>query len=352
MIYAYHTFVRGGGVPVDKYRRSEVDFREDIRKMGPEDEIHVDDAMSSALEVGIPILMKEFRTATFFVPAEKVGQDGFWTPAQLLEISKHFEIGSHGYEHVDLRTLPLGEVEIQLQKSIDLIESWIGHKPVKFVAPYEGYNQEIIEVARRLGLVPILGRQTVYNTTELQAPMPAISSVEYWDDIFMPKAEPLGMPKKEPGGHEQERYDEVLKLLGPQGPVVDVGAGWAGLAKGLKKMWPDRKVEALDQSRQAALRAGFQPYHVASCYQMPFVYKEFEFLVTCQMLEYVEDNHRALNEFARVANFAIITVPNGKHTTCSQLREYSLESLKEILKLHGEVELYRAGAILVAKIKF
>lgn len=358
MIYAYHTFSRGREVPPDKYRRSEEAFKEDLKKMQPEDEIQIDDAMSSARDIAVPILMKEFKTATIFVPTSKVGSPEFMTAGDIAVLSKEgFDIGSHSHEHTDMRQLSLEEVETHLKKSIELIELWTKKKPAKFMAPYELYTEDIVRIARSLGLEPTLERKTVYNTTEFMKELPDVSSAEYWNDIFSPKIKLVRegdpSPKLEPGGHEVERYTEVLKWINKGGPILDVGAGWADLAKMLKAKWPERKVVALDQSDQAAKRAGFSPYYVATCYKMPFAYKEFEYVCACSMLEYLQDEDRAINEFARVGNRGIFVVPFGKLEVNSQLRKYTLESLREMLKGHGKsLKIYRQGPMLVVNMEF
>lgn len=357
MIYVYHTFSRGSAVPPDKYRRSEDEFVRDMRKLTTEDEIHIDDGMCSAYEVAVPRMRAQLRTAAFMISAAKVSVSGFVSAEQIRElVQQRHEIGCHGLEHVDLRFLPEEEVERQLSSAKEILEGIIKKPVVKFVAPYEGYNEMVIRVVRKLGMIPQLERVTVYNSTEFKDPPVDVSSPEYWDTVFSPKPPEPGGPapaKKEPGGHENDRYVEVERFIGEEGAILDCGAGWGDLAKRLRRKYPERKIECLDQSAQAARQSGFLPYHVSSVYQMPFAHKEFEYLVTCQMMEYVQDEHQALNEICRVSNYAIITVPRGKHETCSQLRIYDLESWKRMLGSYGEVqECYEKGPILVAKMKF
>lgn len=173
-----------------------------------------------------------------------------------------------------------------------------------------------------------------------------ISKSEYWNDIYS------GKVKAEPGGNEHYRYGMAMKYLEGES-IVDIGAGYCGLCKIIKDAYPEKYVLALDMSESAMKSSNYQPYKVSSIYSMPFPTKSFDMALCMQVLEYVEDNDAAIKEVQRIAKRGIFTVTNGKHKTCSQLREYNLESFVSMLSAYGEIEHSEyVHAMLFVKIKF
>lgn len=86
--------------------------------------------------------------ATFFVT-------GMWANKNadmLREIAKRgHEIGSHGYTHKDLTTLPENEVLDELKKTDDSIEKITGKRPVIFRAPYGAWNAKLVDIVGKYG---------------------------------------------------------------------------------------------------------------------------------------------------------------------------------------------------------
>lgn len=87
--------------------------------------------------------------ATFFVT-------GMWAEKNadmLREIaSRGHEIGSHGYTHKDLTTLPESEVLAELKKTDDAIERITGKRPVIFRAPYGAWNAKLVDIVGKYGV--------------------------------------------------------------------------------------------------------------------------------------------------------------------------------------------------------
>ncbi len=91
----------------------------------------------------LDILDKYNVKATFFVT-------GMWAKKNadvLAEISRRgHEIGSHGYTHKDLTTLPEAEVIDELTKTADVIEKATGKRPTIFRAPYGAWNAKLVDI--------------------------------------------------------------------------------------------------------------------------------------------------------------------------------------------------------------
>ena len=87
--------------------------------------------------------------ATFFVT-------GMWANKNadmLREIAKRgHEIGSHGYTHKDLTTLPEPDVLDELKKTDDSIEKITGKRPVIFRAPYGAWNAKLVDIVGKYGV--------------------------------------------------------------------------------------------------------------------------------------------------------------------------------------------------------
>ncbi len=168
-----------------------------------------------------------------------------------------------------------------------------------------------------------------------------------WDDIYS------GKIQGEKGTiHGQNlRFNEVLKYLEGDN-ILDVGSGYAELCKRIKTQFPDKRVVALDTSVEAKTYSGYEPYITGTAYELPFKDKEFDLLTCTQTIEYIDDN-KFLREALRIAKKAIITTVNGKHPTCSQLREYSENSIRQLIEPYGEIEvLFVKEGMIFAKVKF
>ena len=69
---------------------------------------------------------------TFFI----MGKVADRYPDMIAEIAKKYDIGSHGYAHLNADKFSLGEFEKDLQKSLDVLEKVTGKRPDKFRCPY------------------------------------------------------------------------------------------------------------------------------------------------------------------------------------------------------------------------
>lgn len=353
-IYAYHRFSTGAAIPKeDRYRRSERDFVADLQKIRPDDEIHIDDASISAYEIAVPALRRAMKRAVFFVPVANVGKPFFMTWDQIREVAKVHEIGNHSYEHIDLCTISLDAAAKNIRAAQLILEKEIGYAPKLFVPPYEACNQAIADCVLREGLHLVTGRVTVYNNTTLHADGPQVSDAAYWDSIYSGK---IQAEKAQSHKNGFDRFSVVVGLIKDVPDVtsiLDVASGYGSMALAMKAAFPGIDVVAVDHSHEAMKHSKFRPYLVESCYALSAGYKSVDLLVCTQGMEFFEDEDRFLNEAARVAHRAILTIPDGKDQGCSQVREHSIETFCRLLERHGKVEILRkVGPMLMAQIRF
>ena len=98
-------------------------------------------------------ICKEYNVrATFFLV-------GFWVDKygdMVKYIDQNgFEIGTHSNTHPDMVNLSANDQELELQKSIELIENITGKKVELFRAPFGSYNNSLLEVAENNNLKTI-----------------------------------------------------------------------------------------------------------------------------------------------------------------------------------------------------
>ena len=170
MIYGYHRFEAGDGVPAEMYCRSVGQAKRDVMLMADGDEVHFDDGELSAYELGLPIFEAAGKIVTFFVPAAFVGTEGHMSVTDLLDTrARGHEFGGHTRGHLDLRRLDPDTLNYEIYSGTTLLRRWAGAPCDRFVAPFERYNPDILRMIRKLGLRPVLNRTAVLNATNLAA---------------------------------------------------------------------------------------------------------------------------------------------------------------------------------------
>lgn len=126
--------------------------------------ITFDDCGTNLLEYALPELQRRGLTATFFVPAGKLGQSNDWdiflckSKVSLMSksdihelIRKGFEIGSHGLNHISLKTCPKDVVEKELRESRKCLEDQFGVSVDFFSYPFGELPDEYASICRDAG---------------------------------------------------------------------------------------------------------------------------------------------------------------------------------------------------------
>lgn len=315
-----------------------------------------DDGLKCHYEIVAPILEYLGIKATFFIIAGFVGKEGYmsWDEIKKLQEAGH-RIGCHTMTHPKI--IDENNYTNEIITSTRLINMETGNQPEFLVVPYSCKHKCLEDVKNQIladysGVIfpqdkfEECGNDALHLKSVIVKRKSKISSKEYWNAVYS------GAVNAEPGGHESMRFGAVMEYL--EGHLIlDVGAGYAVLCKAIQQKFPSKLCFALDFSEEAKRRSGFDNYSVCSCYKIPFSEKNFDMVIACQVMEYLDDNDLFLREAQRVGKIIIVTVPEGVHKTCSQLRVYTEESLKMLMEKYCETEiLYSTEGFIFYKGKF
>ena len=104
-----------------------------------------DDGCLSTYTRAFPILEKYSYPATAFIITSAVGEPGYMTIEQILDlVNNGWEIGSHTVSHADLTQLSDGQLSYELLESKQYLESF-GLKVENFSSPYGNYDERVIK---------------------------------------------------------------------------------------------------------------------------------------------------------------------------------------------------------------
>ncbi len=100
-----------------------------------------------------PVLKKYNYKATVYVIINKLGVSGYLTRDQIKELaaSNLVEIGSHTFNHPDLRSLKNKDAKFEIQASKKILEQISGHPVLTIAYPFGYYNKEFFAVASEAG---------------------------------------------------------------------------------------------------------------------------------------------------------------------------------------------------------
>lgn len=124
-----------------------------------------DDGYADNLENAAPLLLQYNMKANIFLLADTSIKKNTWdlgddepeasllSPQQRQDIAAQgcFEIGSHGYQHLDLTSQELGIVRHQLVESKTLLEKEFGKNILALVYPFGKTNQNLSQLAENCG---------------------------------------------------------------------------------------------------------------------------------------------------------------------------------------------------------
>lgn len=112
-----------------------------------------DDGVSDFTNDLLDILFKNQIRATFFVIGETLQLSHTKKRTLIRMIREGHVVGSHSFDHPDLRTLSRDSISTQMNQTDELIKSVIGVRPRYIRPPYGYVNQKVVSVLRSLGYV-------------------------------------------------------------------------------------------------------------------------------------------------------------------------------------------------------
>lgn len=111
----------------------------------PDVRITFDDGNASDLTIALPRLLERRLTATFFVPAGRLGEPGRLDGPALRELdAAGMEIGSHGWAHRDWRTLDRDEVHWEMIEAPRTLARLTGRPVAQVAIPFGSYDRTVL----------------------------------------------------------------------------------------------------------------------------------------------------------------------------------------------------------------
>ncbi|HTW16414.1 MAG TPA: polysaccharide deacetylase family protein [Nocardioides sp.] len=118
----------------------------------PRVRLSFDDGNASDAEVGLPALLERGLSATFFVLAGRLDQDGSLTRDQVLNLQQRgMTVGTHGMDHHPWRGLDRAAAHRELVEAREVLEALVD-RPVEHAAlPLGRYDRALLRRLRSLG---------------------------------------------------------------------------------------------------------------------------------------------------------------------------------------------------------
>jgi peptidoglycan/xylan/chitin deacetylase (PgdA/CDA1 family) len=105
----------------------------------------LDDGFMCHAKVALPRLAKLGMRAIFFICPGKLNTPGYLDRAALLDLTRAgMEIGSHGMNHVDWRSLDKPGEVLEYDGARQRLEDICGKRVSKAALPYGGYNRRVL----------------------------------------------------------------------------------------------------------------------------------------------------------------------------------------------------------------
>ena len=161
-------------LPFDRFRKQmeTVAARNLLNPSEPKICISFDDGRSDHLKAGY-LLSELGLTGTFFIITGRLGQNGYLTRDQVLQLAEMgHRIGSHSVRHRHLTELSTSELDEELITSKKFLED-LTHQTIDWFAPPGGvYNRTVLERALALGYSVFRTMEWGYTDWPLQGRTP------------------------------------------------------------------------------------------------------------------------------------------------------------------------------------
>jgi peptidoglycan/xylan/chitin deacetylase (PgdA/CDA1 family) len=127
-------------------------------------EVTFDDGNFSDIEEALPVLLERQLMATFHICAGRIGEPHFLSSGHLRALGDSgMEIGSHGWNHVDLRGVPDSELLRETVESRGRIAEASGANVTSFAIPFGSYDRRVLQCLK--------GYSTVFTSDRMRAPL-------------------------------------------------------------------------------------------------------------------------------------------------------------------------------------
>lgn len=124
----------------------------EVARDRPEVRITFDDGNASDIKYAMPLLIRNGIKAIFFVIAGRVGQKGFLSSSDLVEMKRcGMEIGSHGMVHKPWRNLDNEAIKEEIYSAKARIEDMLGSEIHEAACPFGVYDRRSIAALKSAG---------------------------------------------------------------------------------------------------------------------------------------------------------------------------------------------------------
>ena len=111
-----------------------------------------DDGYADSYENVFPVLKSLSYTGSFFLLSGLAGAPGYMTWEQAKEMeSQGMDIQAHGVQHLDLTAISEESAELQITRSKDDIELYVGNRVTIFCYPSGRYSADTVAMVRKAG---------------------------------------------------------------------------------------------------------------------------------------------------------------------------------------------------------
>src|SRR5476649_226616 len=104
------------------------------------------------LDLKLARLLKKYEMpATFYIAPRnhEFSEENRLNDKDIIDISKHFEIGSHTMSHQHLTKVSSEQADFELRESKRYLEEVIGKEIVSFSYPYGDYDRSILKLVEK-----------------------------------------------------------------------------------------------------------------------------------------------------------------------------------------------------------
>jgi len=120
--------------------------------MGPVFTCSIDDGHPSDMKTA-ELLHKHGLNGTFFIPIRNCEGDAVLSDVQIRELGRHFEIGSHTYDHCYLKKVDIWQSYHQIADGKKELEDLLGFRINGFCYPGGRYSRRDVDLVKACGFV-------------------------------------------------------------------------------------------------------------------------------------------------------------------------------------------------------
>jgi peptidoglycan/xylan/chitin deacetylase (PgdA/CDA1 family) len=133
------------------------------------------------LDLKLAELLKKYDVpATFYVPIDNDERECM-SPSQINQVARSFDIGGHGYNHINLTRIPIKEAQKEIREAKDRLEEIIGRNVVCLCYPWGACNARIVDIVADAGYIG--ARTTKSLTRNIKNPFKmsaTINATNWW----------------------------------------------------------------------------------------------------------------------------------------------------------------------------